>query len=285
MMSSPFLSTVLDYQKAYAEKRSSFQPIWLNQPFVGTLSRMTRKKIPARASLDHLNQSRWVVMYSGGLWSTILLSRHLVLGHQVKVVHINQPGRKQDIHGAWRMANDQDTILEQESDRLLSTDLRTIKRGSAELEYFEVDVPDAFVVDELRPAVIYAVGCLFGLRVTTAFTFKDIPGWVTGALNTSAKEFYGQDVRFGSLTQHATPASMLLDYVECGGRAETLKSLMACSAPVMDEHCGVCWGCYKRYRAFHDVGWTAEFNTPPWDGPEAHRHEKRWVEGAGRLAL
>lgn len=285
MISSPFLSTVLEFQKAFAEKKVAYHPMWVNLPFSQILGRLAGRQLQLRETLTPSNESRAVVMYSGGLWSTILLARHLVLGHQVKVVHINTPGRKQDILGAWRLATGEHAVLEQESDQLLSNDLRTIKRNSSELEYFEVDIPDAFTIKALEPAVIYATGALFGLRVSAGFTHRDVPGWLVNALMHSAKTFYGQETRFYSLVQNATPSSMLLDYVECGGRQETLKGLMSCVSPIKDEHCGCCWPCYKRYRAFQDVNWVFDFHTPPWDGPAAKAHEKRWVSGPGKGAV
>lgn len=283
MLSHPLLSTVLAFQEAHEAKKNHFQAYWNDPGFSALLGRLVGRRIPTRPILSPLNEAKVVLMYSGGLWSTIALARHLILGHQVKLVHIPTNRRTPDIEEVWKMANGWKALLSEKADQMLGVDLAKMKRSGSDLEYHEVDVPNVFDNKDLEPVFIYLTGCLFGLRVSTGYTHRDIPTWLPNLLMQHVGQFYNQPVRFYSLTYGATPTSMLLDYVASGGRAETLKGLMSCEEPIGDAHCGECWPCYKRYRAFQDVGWQFDFHMPPWDGKNAQRHEARWRNGPGKV--
>ena len=272
-------------------KEAKFAGPYVNQMLV----RLANARLAAAGLEQRLSQTNAkpkmidtssVVLFSGGIYSYIVLFRELMLGRQVRVLHVGDtPASDLAHHLEWAWATEEEALLSAVVDAFRHA--RGVGTPGSDLDV-QVRAPSLVSVPALDDLTRFSLAGELAAdteigRIVTGHTrhnydlrlFRDMSGIVS--------EAYGRKIQFIAPLCSGSPQTAIQGYLDLGFDptlllAETY-SCEATERKTLQPQCGVCWGCYRRWRVFTDRNWVEKhFEVLPWEGPNFVAHEVRWSE-------
>lgn len=241
-----------------------------------------------------------VLLYSGGVYSYIALCRELLLGNKVYVVHLSQGPIEpllRPLIGSWGRVTSGQKVGNASDELCVTSDFRKIWDilGPSAREAVDLDVQvvrlDAdttvhiALADLLYLGTAAEVAAEYGIsRIVYGHTSYTYDLAFYRAASSIISDFYGKKIQVHSPFAGDRPATAIMDHLERGFDPNTLREeTFSCnSSQSLARHCGVCWGCYRRWKVFGDLNWgTKSLTNPPWDGEDFHKFEDRWRKLGG----